>query len=88
MSMIRCFSLLILLCQQVTYNKTHYEGKPVCLIIVTDVNMTSKRAFLQKVFSVTEFIDRKEGVYLNKIIVFGVFLSQRSPWIMPSAKRK
>ena len=41
--MFRCFSVLILLCQQVTHNKTIYERK------VTDVNMTSKRAFLQKV---------------------------------------
>ena len=48
MSMIRCFSVLILLCQQVTHNKTIYEGKPV--IIVPDVNMTSKRAFLQKFY--------------------------------------
>ena len=28
-SMIRCFSVLILLCQQVTYNKTIYERKSV-----------------------------------------------------------
>ena len=49
--------------------------------------MTSKRAFLQKV-TVTKFNDRKKGFYLNKIIVFGVFLSQRPPWIIPSAKRK
>ena len=46
MSMIRCVSVLILLCQQVTHNKIIYEGN---LIIVTDVNMTSKRAFLQTV---------------------------------------
>ena len=31
-SMIRCFSVLILLCQQLTYNKTIYEGKPVLLL--------------------------------------------------------
>ena len=37
---------------------------------------------------VTEFNGRKRGFYLNKIIVFGVFLSQGLPWIMPSAKRK
>ena len=36
------------------------------MIIVTDVNTTSKRAFLQK--------------------GFGVFLSKRSPWIIPSAR--
>ena len=57
MSMIRCFNVLILLCQQVTHNKKIYEGK-LCLNIVTDVNMTSKRAFLQTVtmllFSTTE----------------------------------
>ena len=47
--MIRCFSVLTLLCQQMTHNKTICKGKHVCLIIVTDVNMTSKRAFLQKV---------------------------------------
>ena len=28
-SMIRCFSVLILLCQQVTHNKTIYKGKSV-----------------------------------------------------------
>ena len=44
MSMIRCFSALILLCQQVT----HY--KIICrFIIVTDVKMTLKRASFQKV---------------------------------------
>ena len=48
MSMIRCFSVLILLCHQVTHIKTICEEKPVC-IIVTDVNMTSKRTFLQKI---------------------------------------
>ena len=47
--------------------------------------MTSKRAFLN---SFTKFNDRKRGFYLNKTIVLGVFLSQRSPWIIPSAKRK
>ena len=36
--------------------------------------------------SVTDFNDRKKGVILNRIIVFDVFLSQRSPWIMPSPK--
>ena len=82
--MIRCFSVLILLCQQVTHNKTIYEG----LIIVTDVNMTSKRAFLHTVTVLLISTTKKKGVYLNKIIDFGVFLSQRSPWILPSAKRK
>ena len=28
----RCFSVLILLCQQVTHNKTNYEGKHVRLL--------------------------------------------------------
>ena len=37
---------------------------------------------------VTKFNDRKNGFYLNKMIVFGVFLSQRSPWIMASSKQK
>ena len=37
---------------------------------------------------VTKFHDRKKGFYLNKEIVAGVFLSQRSPWIMPSIKQK
>ena len=46
MSMIRCG--LVLLCQQVAHNKTIREEK-TCLIIKTDVNMTSKRAFRQKV---------------------------------------
>ena len=46
-SMIRCLSALIFLCQQVTHNKTISEGNPFDIVI--DVNMTSKRAFLQKV---------------------------------------
>ena len=62
-------------------------GSKTCLIIVTDVNMTSKRAFLQKVTVLLNSTTEK-GVYLNKLIVFGVFMSQRSLWIMPSAKRK
>ena len=37
---------------------------------------------------VTKFNDRKKGFYLNKIIIFGVLLSQGSPWIMPSTKHK
>ena len=40
-SMINCFSVLVLLRQQVTHNKAICEGK--------HVNMTSKRAFFQKV---------------------------------------
>ena len=47
MSMVRCVRVLIL-CQQVTHNKTICDEK-TCLIIVTDVNMTSKRAFLQTI---------------------------------------
>ena len=35
---------------------------------------------------VTKFNDQKNVFYLNKIIIFGVFLSQRSPWMMPSTK--
>ena len=35
------------------------------LIIVTDVNMTLKRAFLQKNNGVTKFNDRKKGFSLN-----------------------
>ena len=81
--MIRWFSVLILLCQQVTHNKTICEENPV-----TDVNMTSKRAFLQKVTVLLNSTTEKGGFYLNKIIYFGVFLSQRSPWIMTSAKQK
>ena len=46
--------------------------RKTCLIIVADVNMTSKRAYLQNSNSVTKFNDRKKGFYLNKIIVFGV----------------
>ena len=49
--------------------------------------MTLKRAFLHKVAVLLNSTTEKR-FYLNKIIVFGVFLSQRSPWIMPSAKRK
>ena len=62
--------------------------RKACLIIVTDVNMRSKRLSLQKSKGSTKFNDRKNGFYLNKIIVFGVFLSQHSPWIMSSAKCK
>ena len=36
--------------------------------------------------SVAKFNDQKKEFYLNKLIVLGVFLSQRSSWIMPSAK--
>ena len=60
MSMMRFFSVVILLCQQVTHNKTIYEGKPV-LNIVTDVNMTSKRAFLQKVTILQNSTTQKVG---------------------------
>ena len=67
---------------------TKQFAKKTCLIIVTDVNMTSKRAFLQKVTVLLNSTTKKKGFYLKKINVFGVFLSQRSPWIMPSAKQK
>ena len=43
------------------------------LIIVTDVNMTSKRAFFSKSNSITNFKDQNEEFYLNKTIVLGVF---------------
>ena len=56
------------------------------LIIITDVNRTSKRAFLKKSNILTKFNHQKMRFYLNKIVVFGVFLSQRSPKIMSSAK--
>ena len=58
------------------------------LIIVTDVNMTLKQAFPQKVTVLLNSTTKKKGFNLNKLIVFGVFLSQRSPWIMPSTKQK
>ena len=51
------------------------------MIIVTNVNTTSKRAVLQKVTVLLNSTTKKRGFYLNKTIVFGVFLSQRSPWI-------
>ena len=47
--------------------------------------MTSKQAFLQKIKAVTKFNHQKIRFYLNKIVVFGVTLSQRSPRIMSSA---
>ena len=47
MPMVRFIRVLILLYQQVTH-KNNLRRK-TCLINVTDVNMTSKRAFLQKV---------------------------------------
>ena len=50
--------------------------------------MTSKRAFFSKSNSVTYFNDRQRGFNLNTTIVLVVFLSQRSPWIIPSTKRK
>ena len=66
-------------------------GRKTCLIIVSDVNMTSKRAFLQKVTVLLTSSAEKGFFYLYKTIVFrvfGVFLSQRSPWIMPNTKLK
>ena len=63
--MIKMFSVLILLCQQVTHNKTICEKK-TCLIIVTDVNMTSKRAFLQKVTVLLNSMTEKGGFTLIK----------------------
>ena len=46
------------------------------LIIVTDVNMTLKRAFLKKETVLLNSTTKKKEFYLNKIIAFGVFLSQ------------
>ena len=74
MAMIKCFSVLIPLCQRVT----HY--KIICEDVKTSISSKSNSA--------TNFNDQKEGFYLNKTIVFGVFLSRRSPWIIPSTKRK
>ena len=48
MPMIRCFGVLIFLSKHVTRKKNDLQRKS-SLIIITDVNMTSKRAFLQKV---------------------------------------
>ena len=58
------------------------------MIVVTGVNMASKRAVLKKSNDVTNFNDRKGGFYLNKTLDYGVFLSQRSPRIVPNANRK
>ena len=58
------------------------------MIIVADVNFYVKTSISSKSNNVTNFNDQKEGFYLNKTIIVGVFLSQRSPWIIPSAKRK
>ena len=44
----KMFSAVVLLCQQVTHKKNNLRRK-TCSIIVTGVNITSKRAFLQKV---------------------------------------
>ena len=55
-----------------------------CKLTLYDV----KTSISSKSNSVAKYNGRKKGFYLNKIIVFGVFLSQRSPWIMPSAIRK
>ena len=60
MSMIRCFSVLILLCPQVTHYKIYLRRKP-SLIIVTDVNMMLKRAFLQKVTVLLNLTTKKGG---------------------------
>ena len=86
MPMIRFFGVLIFLSQQVTCNKMICKEKS-SLIIINDANMTSKRAFLKK-NSFTNFNHQRMRFYLNKIVVYGVFLSQRSPRIMSSAKCK
>ena len=53
--------------------------KQSSLIIVTDVNMTSKRAFLQKVTVLpnSKFNHRKKRFYLNKIM-FSVFFYHKA----------
>ena len=61
MSMIRCFSVLILLCQQVT-QQNNLQSK-TCLIIVIDVDMTSKRAYLQKVMVLLNSMTKKGGLF-------------------------
>ena len=48
-------------------------GRKTCLIIVSDVNMTSKRAFLQKVTVLLTSSAEKFFFYLYKTIVL-VFL--------------
>ena len=67
MSMIRCFSVLILLCQQVALYKIVCEKKN-SLFIVTDVNMTLKRAFLQKVTVLLNSTTEKRG-FTNKLFL-------------------
>ena len=74
------FGVLIFLCQQVTCKRKSN------VIIVTDVNMTSKLAFLQKVTLLLNSAKKRGN--LNKSIVFDVFLSQRLPRIKLSAKCK
>ena len=52
------------------------------LIIITDV----KTSISSKSNIFIKFNHKKMRFYLNKIVVFGVFLSQRSPRIISSAK--
>ena len=58
------------------------------LIIVTEINMTLKRAFLQKVTLLLNSTTEKRGFTCINKLFFGVFLAQRSSWIMPSTKQK
>ena len=71
MSMIGCFSVLILLCQQVTHNKQFV--KETCLIIVTDINMTSKRTFLQNVTELLTSTTKKWDFTGIKQLFFGCY---------------
>ena len=50
--------------------------------------MTSEQALLQKVMVFLNLAADKRGFNFNKIIVFGVFLSQRPLAVMPNAKSK
>ena len=47
--------------------------RKTCLIIVTDVYMTSNRAFFLKSNCVANFNDPKKWFYLNTTIIFVVF---------------
>ena len=60
------------------------------MIIITDVNMTSTRALLQKVPVLLNSITEKKVllIIINKNIDFGVFPSNKSPMIMSIAKCK
>ena len=56
-----------------------------CLIIETDVNMTSKRAFLHKVTVLLSSTTEKRGLLENKSCVWGFSITTIT---MDSVKRK